>query len=52
MITKGSSLYLTRGDTASVTYEIEFEENVLIEAFYFTVKKNSLIRGEGLINKM
>ena len=41
MRVKGTDIYLTRGDTAFITLEIELDTDFTIDKLYFTVKKNT-----------
>lgn len=41
MRVKGTDIYLTRGDTAFFTLDIELEENFDIDKVFFTVKRNT-----------
>lgn len=45
-----TNIYITRGDTASLTYEINFNPSFEIREVYFTVKKNART-SETLIQK-
>jgi hypothetical protein len=39
MIVKGTDIYLTRGDTAKLTLDINIKEQYEIQKVFFTVKK-------------
>lgn len=39
MIVKGTNIYLTRGDTAKITLDINLNEQYEIQKLFFTVKK-------------
>jgi len=41
MRVKGTDIYLTRGDTAFITLEIELDTDFTIDKLYFTVKQNT-----------
>lgn len=41
MKVNGTNIYMTRGDTAFFTLDIEIEENFNIEKVFFTVKRNT-----------
>jgi len=41
MRVKGTDIYLTRGDTAFITLDVELEENFDIDKVFFTVKPNT-----------
>jgi hypothetical protein len=47
MRVKGTDIYLTRGDTAFFTLDIELEENFDIDKVFFTVKRN--IKTENIV---
>jgi hypothetical protein len=40
MIVKGTDIYLTRGDTAKLTLEIDLNPQFEIQKLFFTVKKS------------
>jgi hypothetical protein len=39
MIVKGTDIYLTRGDTAKLTLDIDLDSQYEIQKVFFTVKK-------------
>lgn len=41
MKVKGTNIYLTRGDTASITLDIQFEAQFEIKKVFFTIKKSA-----------
>lgn len=41
MRVKGTNIYLTRGDTAFFTLDVELEEEFEIDKVFFTVKRNT-----------
>jgi hypothetical protein len=41
MRVKGTDIYLTRGDTAFFTLDVELEEDFEIDKVFFTVKRNT-----------
>jgi hypothetical protein len=38
---KETNIYLTRGDTASITLDIQFEAQFEIKKVFFTIKKSA-----------
>jgi hypothetical protein len=41
MRVKDTNIYLTRGDTASITLDIQFEAQFEIKKVFFTIKKSA-----------